>query len=195
MTLTQTRIGLPLDEFLALAGDGSLEIIDGKRRFKLPPKAGHSDLTKFFYDLLLDFLRSLGYGVVYAETTFVLPGDAHDPNWVTGSRVPDVMVFLGTRIADYKRDNPDWRDRPLALIPDFVIEIVSPNDKATELDEKIDAYLSDGVRLIWVIYPSSQKAIAYAPDWEQPRHYAGEAVLRADDVLPDFGVKLSDVFA
>jgi len=51
------------------------------------------------------------------------------------------------------------------------------------------------VRLIWVVDPQRRKALAYAPDWDQPRHYAGDAVLNADEVLPMFQIKLIDVFA
>jgi Uma2 family endonuclease len=42
----------------------------------------------------------------------------------------------------------------------------------SDVDEKVDAYLSDGVRLIWVIDPQRKKLIAHAPDFEQPVHYA-----------------------
>jgi Uma2 family endonuclease len=37
------------------------------------------------------------------------------------------------------------------------------------MDEKIDAYLLDGVRLLWVIDPQRRKTVIYAPDMEQPR--------------------------
>lgn len=120
--------------------------------------------------------------------------DADDADWVTGSRIPDVMFYAGNRIAEYKATARDWRSRPIPLVPDFVIEVVSPNDKFSDLDEKVDAYLADGVRLIWVIDPQRHKAIVHAPDMEQPRHLAGDAVLDGEEVIPGFQVVVSELF-
>src|SRR5690606_2584147 len=98
-------------------------------------------------------------------------------NWVTGSRIPDVMFYVGDRLAKYKAETPDYRERPLSIVPDLVIEVVSPNDKVIELDAKIDLYLSDGVRLIWVFNPQSRKVTVHAPDLENP------IVLKSGDTL------------
>jgi Uma2 family endonuclease len=79
-------------------------------------------------------------------------------------------------------------------VPYLVAEVVSPTDKFSELDEKIDAYLADGVRLIWVIDPQRRKAIVYRPDAEQPTHLSGAGVLDGSDVLPGFQIALSALF-
>ena len=121
--------------------------------------------------------------------------DADESDWVKGSRIPDVAFFAGRRVSEYEAATPDWENHPYPLIPDLVIEVVSPNDKVSELDEKIDAYLSDGVRLIWVVDPQRRKAVAYAPDLEQLQHLSGDMVLDGADVLPGFQVKLSALFA
>ncbi len=192
MTLLQTKVGMPLNEFLEAAETQPFELINGERRIKLPNVFGHSEIIRLLFVLLYQFTRLKGDGEVYTETTFIMP-DRIDTNWVTGSRIPDLMVFSGNRIADYKNSMPDYQNHPLALVPDLVIEVVSPNDKVSELDEKIDAYLLDSIRLIWVIDPQRRKATVHAPDMEQPLHLNVNGVLDGGDVLPGFSVALVDI--
>ncbi len=192
MTLLQTKIGMPLDEFMEAEAAQPFELINGERRFKLPNIFGHSEVIRFLFLLLYQFTQLKGEGEVYSETTFIMP-DRSDSKWVEGSRIPDVMVFNGNRIIDYKSNTSGYRNHPLALVPDLVIEVVSPNDKVSELDEKIDAYLLDGVRLIWIVDPQRRKATVHAPDIEQPLHLTVNGVLDGGDVLPGFAVKLVDV--
>lgn len=192
MTLLQTKIGMSLNEFMEAVEAQPFELINGERRIQLPNVFGHSKVIRLLFLLLYQFTQIRKEGEVYTETTFVLP-DRNDSTWVVGSRIPDLMFFSGSRIADYESQNPDHNTRPLALVPDLVIEVVSPNDKVSELDEKIDAYLSDGVRLIWVVDPQRRKATVYAPDMEQPLHLNVNGVLDGEDVLPGFSVKLMDV--
>lgn len=192
MTLLQTKIGMPLDEFIAAIDAQPFELINGERRIKMPNVFGHSEVIMFLLRLLDAFLLKNMLGNVYVETTFIMP-DRTNSNWVEGSRIPDLMVFTGNRIADYKSNTVGYRNHPLALVPDLVIEVVSPTDKVSELDEKIDAYLLDGVRLIWVVDPQRRKATVYAPDMEQPLHLNVNGVLDGGDVLPGFTANLVDV--
>lgn len=76
-----------------------------------------------------------------------------------------------------------------------MIEVVSPTDKVSQLDEKIDAYLLDGVRLIWVIDPQRYKAAVHAPDLEHPLQIKRDGVLDAGDVISGFKISLSELFA
>lgn len=192
MKLLETKIGMSLDEFMQQMEAQPFELINGERRIKLPNVFGHSKVIRLLFRLLDAFLLKLGSGEVYSETTFILP-DRIDTNWVEGSRIPDLMVFTGNRIADYEAQHPDSNSHPLALVPDLVIEVVSPTDKVVELDAKIDAYLADGVRLIWAVNPERRKATVYAPDMEQPLHLGINDVLDGGDVLPGFHVKLVNV--
>ena len=192
MTLLQTKIGMSLDEFMEAVEARPFELINGERRIKLPNVFGHSEVIRFLFLLLYQFTQLRGEGEAYSETTFIMP-DRIDSNWVVGSRIPDVMYFIGNRIANYKKNVKSYRNHPLALVPDLVIEVVSPTDKVSELDEKVDAYLLDGVRLIWVIDPQRRKATIYAPDVEQPLHLTVNGVLDGGDVLPGFTVKLVDI--
>src|SRR5690349_20641928 len=105
MTLLQTKTGMPLHEFLEAAEAQPFELINGERRPKLPNIFGHSEVIRFLFLLLYQFTQLKGEGEIYSETTFIMP-DRTDTNWVIGSRIPDLMFFIGSRIADYKNNTP-----------------------------------------------------------------------------------------
>jgi len=68
-------------------------------------------------------------------------------------RVPDVCVVAGAE--------PD--EQILTTPPLVCVEILSPDDRWSRMQEKIDDYLSFGVRHVWVIDPRSRKAYAFTP--------------------------------
>jgi Uma2 family endonuclease len=190
----QTRVGMPLAEFIRLFDEeGPFELINGERKPLMPTVAGHSKTVRALFLALYLYISSKLMGDVFSETTFILPG-TYDSNWVEGSRTPDVMYYAPERLATYEAENPDWRERPYSLVPDLVAEIVSPNDKISEMDAKVDQYLADGVRMVWLIDPQRRKAVVYAPDLEQPLHLAGDDLLDGQDVIPGFQTPLSRLF-
>jgi Uma2 family endonuclease len=193
MVQVTAKVGMPLEEFIRLNAEHPFELINGERKPKLPTIFGHSEVIRILFIALYIHVVERELGEVYSETTFILP-ESLRANWVEGSRTPDLMFYTGKRVAVYKTENPDHRQFPLALIPDFVVEVVSPSDKYSELDEKVDAYLADGVRLIWVLDPQRHKATVHMPDAEQPTHLAGDAPLDGGDVIPDFRITLSKLF-
>jgi Uma2 family endonuclease len=194
MTTATTKIGMPLNEFIQLYDSkGPFEIINGERIPIMPSVAGHNEVLDTLYMALRQHVESLNLGLVRIEATFILP-DKYDSNWVEGSRTPDLMFIHVDRLTAYREAHPDWRQKPYLIVPDFVVEIVSPNDSFSKIDEKVDAYLLDGVRLIWVIDPQRRKAIVYTPDAEQSFHLRGDAVLDGEDVIPGFQIVLSKLF-
>ena len=44
----------------------------------------------------------------------------------------------------------------LAIVPDLVAEVVSPNLTAQELMRKVDQFLAAGAKCVWVIYPGGK---------------------------------------
>jgi Uma2 family endonuclease len=182
---------MPLDEFIELGNQQPFELINGERIPKLPNVYGHTEIAQALFLALHLYAASGHQGEVVMEGTFILP-DAYDSNWVTGSRIPDVMFYVGDRLARYKAETPDYRERPLSIVPDLVIEVVSPNDKVIELDAKIDQYLADGARLIWVFNPQSRKVTVHAPDLENP--IVIKDTLDGGDVLPGFTLDLQQFF-
>lgn len=191
MTTTPTiREGMSLDEFLEQTHTTPFDLIGKKRYLLLPETSGESETRMAIFRAIIE---THGMNCAWMKTTYIRPA-TDDPDWVMASRTPDVMVYAGDQIEQFKAAYPDYRDRPIPFVPDLVVEVVSPNDKIVELDTKIEAYLADGVRLIWVIYPHSRKAIIYAPDAEQPRHLNIKGILDGEDVLPGFQLPVAKIF-
>jgi Uma2 family endonuclease len=79
------------------------------------------------------------------------------------------------------------------VAPDLAVEVISPNDKAYEVDEKVQAYLRAGVRLVWVINPDARTVKVH-------RQTDVGVILResdeltGEDVLPGFSCAVSELF-
>ncbi len=102
---------------------------------------------------------------------------------------PDICFISAERLpAD---ETPDGL---LDVGPDFVVEIVSPGDRAAEVQDKVDAWLDAGVRLVWIAYPKTRSVMAFRSHAEA-RRYTGDDVIDAAPVLPEFSVPVAALFA
>lgn len=187
-----TRIGIPLDEFMAQDDAQPFELINGEKVIRMPNPYLHSLMIRALFRLL-DAFAAQNTGVeVFFETTFILP-DSYDSGWVAGSRIPDLMVFTGGKVARWQSETPKFSEKPLAIVPDLVIEVISANDKYVDIDEKIDAYLADGARVVITFDPQRKKVVVNRPN-AQPHVLSGDEVLDVGDVLPGFRIKLGELF-
>src|SRR5207244_3572495 len=49
------------------------------------------------------------------------------------------------------------------LVPDFVVELRSPSNRLRRLQAKMEEYLANGVRLGWLLDPTTRTAYVYRP--------------------------------
>ncbi len=80
----------------------------------------------------------------------------------------------------------------LKIAPDMVFESISPNELAGYTMQKIEDYLSAGVRLVWVLYPETRIATVYRLDGTSSVVPAGGA-LDGEDVIPGFRCELETI--
>ncbi|MBH8576173.1 Uma2 family endonuclease [Nostocaceae cyanobacterium CENA369] len=122
-----------------------------------------------------------GTGLAFDSSTgFKLPNGANrspDASWVSRKRLaalnPDPAKFL-----------------PMA--PDFAVELRSANDSLKTVQQKMQEYIDNGVRLGWLIDPQNQRVEIYRPDrdievLQSPTSLSGE------DVLPGFVLDLAQI--
>jgi len=79
------------------------------------------------------------------------------------------------------------------IVPDLVVEVVSPNDLADDVNEKRIEWLEAGAQLVWVIHPLQQTIHAYRVDGTVGL-FRRTDVLTGEPVLPDFRVPVADLF-
>jgi Uma2 family endonuclease len=104
-------------------------------------------------------------------------------------RRPDVSCIRSERLtAEHLEDGF------LSIPPDLAVEIISPNDRVYDLEEKLADYRSAGIPLVWVVFPPDRKVqvihrgktrIDLGPDDE----------LTGEDILPGFRCRVADLFA
>ena len=171
------------DELFRLPDDDMQhELVRGELRTMAPPGGEHGELSLVAGAALLHHVRANNLGRVYAETGFLL---AADPDTV---RAPDV-AFVG-------RDRPEAATRIRGYIPgapDLAIEVVSPNDLYTEVDEKVAEYLEHGTRLVLVVNPRRRSVAVHRPT--QPvRVLTIDDVIDGEDVVSGWSLAVRELF-
>ena len=133
-------------------------------------------------DLIGDLVywnRRTQLGKVFSSSTcFRLPNGA--------DRSPDVAWITLER---WNQLTPEQQKKFPPICPDFVIELRS-DDTLEPLQQKMQEYLSNGLRLGWLVNPQKQQVEIYRANQDKQvlenlKHLDGE------DVLPDFVFDLS----
>jgi Uma2 family endonuclease len=163
--------------------DKRLELVRGELRELAPANDEHGYLASQILLIVAQFVKQHGLGYTFAaETGFVL---SEEPATV---RAPD-FAFLSR-----ERAPQEWTRHFARYVPDLVAEVVSPGDTFSEVTEKVNDWLQAGVRMVWVVDPSSRVVYVYRA--EQPVQVLHEEdVLSGEDVLPGFACKVSEIFA
>ena len=78
--------------------------------------------------------------------------------------------------------------------PDLAIDVLSQGNTEAEMQRKLRDYFAAGVRLVWYIDPDTRSAKSYTAE-AQCVEVAESQSLSGGDVLPDFELTLSELFA
>lgn len=172
---------LTLEEFLALPeGEPSCELIDGEAVPKMSPKRFHCGIQKAFLFLLDGWTRNKGH--FYQEWAVALTRNGQD--W---GPIPDLLYI------SYERLAADWfDDGPCPIAPEWVIEIISPEQTFGEMTEKATDYLSAGVLRVWVVDPKAKSITVFAPG-AQPMTYRGNRPM-IDPLFPGLEFTAQQLF-
>ena len=183
MTTVATNLRYGPEELLTRPDGDAYELVGGELvGRKMGAKS--SFIAGQVYHRIESFCRSQCLGWAFPEgTSFQCFPD--DPDKV---RRADVSFIRFGRLP--KEQPPEGHIR---LAPDLVVEVVSPNDLAYDVDSKVEDYLQAGVRLVWVVNPMTRTVRVHRPD-------GPGAMLRADDeltggeVLPGFRCLIRELF-
>jgi Uma2 family endonuclease len=177
---TTTRRVATEEDLLAIPKDGQKhELVDGEIRVS-PAGDRHSAIAVHLAALLFAFVRDRRLGHVFgADAGFRLPSK--------NVRSPDVSFVASGRFTEDKIPD-DFGD----LAPDLAVEVLSPHDRPRHVLDKVGEYLEAGVRLIWVIDPRRQRAVAYR-SLSDVKELGPDGVLDGEEVLPGFRCALRDI--
>jgi Uma2 family endonuclease len=183
-TTTQTKTLMTAEELWQLVerNPQSYELVEGELIEMTPPGGIHGKTTVRLVVLLQNFVSSNQLGEVLVETGFLLTAQ---PDTV---RSPDVSFIAAKKIP--AEGLPDGY---ISGAPDLAIEVVSPNDTASMIQDKVQDYLIHGTQLVWVVYPQQRMITVYHPDGTA--RTLGEAeTLSGEAVVPGFSCQVSEIF-
>jgi Uma2 family endonuclease len=170
------------DELLALPDDGMRhELIDGELTTMAPTGFEHGGCELAIGGHLWLFVGRQATGrVVVGEVGFRL---RRDPDRV---RAPDVAFVRAERIPS--EPVPGYFEGA----PDLAVEVISPGDTASEVDEKVAHWLEGGGRAVWVVHPSRPRLTMHFADGTA-RTCGRDDEVDGGDVLPGFRMRLADL--
>ena len=161
--------------------DKSTELVHGRLVVREPPSTEHGRIQANLAYFITDHVRRNQLGLVFGQDTgFRI---ASDPDTVRGA---DVAFVSRDRDAEIPRRGY------AALAPDFVAEILSPDDRPGEYLAKVAQWLDAGTRLVWAIDPQRAEARVHRADGSLTI-VAQDALLDGEAVLPGFSCRLSEV--
>lgn len=175
---------LTLQEFEALPEEDAyrLELVRGRLVREPRPGVQHGLLMARLGARLQRHVEENRLGVVSMDFGVVLPTE---PPTVRG---PDIGFIAADRLPP---DGPPTGF--LRVAPDLAVEIVSPSNSASEIQEKVLEYLDAGTRLVWLVDPKTRTTVVYRSRSEIAL-LSEEDELEGGDVLPSFRLPVSEIF-
>ena len=192
--------GLPLSpEQFALVceanPDAVLELAADGRLITLTPTGGDTGARN----------HSLSLSLGLAARTCALPLKLFDSS--TGFRLSDGSVLspdaAAVQLERWQALSPEQRRGFPPLCPDLVIELVSPSDEgprtAAALRRKMNAYMANGARLAWLLFPEQRAVEIWQASADQetpavPRRMETATVLDGGDLLPGLVLDLEEIW-
>lgn len=134
--------------------------------------------------LLGPYILSHGLGEIFgAETGFCL---GRDPDTV---RAPDVAFVRRERVAEVG-DTDDWW--PGA--PDLAVEVLAPEERYSQVRQKVGMWLAGGARLVLVVDPRRRLVEVHRPG-EPVRELTEADAIDGLDVAPGWTLPVAELFA
>jgi len=182
--MTQPSQDVTAEQLAEMSVTGkSYELINGELRMMSPAGARHGRIAARLLRRIGNYVEQHELGETFAaETGFIL---ARDPDTV---RAPDVAYVSAARMRQYE-DESGY----MPLAPDLVVEVVSPNDTFSQVEEKTLAWLGAGVSVVLVVDPDTRTLRAYR-DQTTIRVLYEPDELELPDVVPGFKLSIGQLF-
>jgi Uma2 family endonuclease len=171
------------EQLLQTPDSGRRELLRGKLTMRPPAGYDHGRIASRIFLRLGIHVEQHGLGEVHGgDTGFQIrqnPDTVRAPNvaFIASARIP------ATRVSGFFQGPPD-----------LAVEVISPNDRTSQVAAKIQDWLDAGCRTVWVVDPELHTVTVY-------RSRSNIVVLRAteqlsgDDIVPGFTIAVAELFA
>ncbi len=164
-----TVTGVSLLEYLGTSYRPDREFLDGELLERNVGEWDHSRLQTLLARYLCNREKQFGILVVCEQRLQVKP---------TRFRIPDILVLTGPRPSG----------GIVTQSPFLCIEVLSPDDRMSQMQDRISDYLNFGVNYVWVIDPLTRRAFVYT---SEAMHEVKDGVLRTSN--PDIAVPFAEL--
>lgn len=184
--MTTTGQKITAEDLLRMPGAGfrfRSELVNGELVIKPLADAEHGFLAMEVSCRLAEHVRSRKLGQVHATGTgFRL---ASNPDTV---RAPDVAFISRQRLEEVGEMEGYWPGPP-----DLAVEVISPNDTYTEVEDKVLAWLNAGTRMVVVVNPRTETVTVYR-SLSDVTILTKNDTLDGKDVVPGWTLAIEDLF-
>jgi Uma2 family endonuclease len=167
----ETTTLIAVEEYLRTSYDPDMDYVDGVLEERNLGEADHSDLQTEIAHWVRNNCLNLGVNAFVELRTRINS---------SRFRVPDVVLIEG------KRQKRGTLDRA----PLVAIEILSPEDRMSRMQQRMDDYLSIGTPYVWLIDPETRRSWRYTVGSITE---VMDGMLRVDS--PAFAIPLKELFA
>ena len=172
------------EELARLPDDGyRYELVEGRLVRMSPVNFDHGRVVMQIGFLLSSHLKQHPVGVIGAEIGFKL---AADPDTVRG---PDIAFVRNERVPAANAQRGFFKGPP-----DVAIEVLSPDDRTSEVRAKTAEYLAKGVPLVLVVDPRKQIATVSRRGTDTVTLESETDIIDLSDVIPGFSCQLREIF-
>lgn len=174
---------IALEEFLKLPEtEPASEFIDGKVIQKPMPQGKHSIIQGELVTVVNAVAKKQRIACAFPELRCTFSGR---------SIVPDVSVFAWGRIPVDAEGNVA---NVFPIHPDWVIEILSPEQSSTKVTAKILHCLKQGCQMGWLIDPEERSILVFPPGQQPEILQELEEIPSVPSLVPDFQLTVADIF-
>lgn len=180
--MASTTQAVTADELFRMPDNGSrYELVRGELRSHSMSGGLHGQVTARVTVLLGRHVRDRKLGVGFTATGFQL---ASDPDTVLA---PDLAIVVADRAmlgdTDYFFPGP----------PDLAVEVISPSESYSDVEERTLTYLEHGTRVVVLADPAKRRLVIRRPD-QTPVVLSEDDLFELADLLPGFSTVVQSFF-
>lgn len=171
-------------EYVEQIDDRIVELVEGVIVDMSRPGGEHGEILSLIHAKIAVHVYENDLGrLAIGDTGFLLERREDGRDTVRGID----LAFI-SKTTSSERLSTGW----LTFAPDLAVEVVSPGNKASDIEKKIQQLLNAGTSLIWIVYPELQTVTVHTED--RATKLTESDILTGGEVLPGFEVRVSDIF-